>query len=53
MKRYKVCAFPSLYGTPVRTNFKFIACIIAVIRKITSMESRVIDTKTGEHILII
>lgn len=32
MKKYYVCLFPSLYGTPMKTNFLVIAYLLAFYR---------------------
>ena len=51
MKRYSICVFPSLDGTPWETN-SFILCVIyAMIRMVykSGFELRIINNVTGEH----
>ena len=51
-KKYSVCAFPSLYGTHVETNFVVISFIVACYRSFSGSEIRVINNKTGNHIIV-
>lgn len=53
--RYHVCLFPSLYGTPVKTNYKLLAYLIGWARAIRHgglSEVRIIDKVTGGHIVL-
>lgn len=53
--RFEVCKFPSLYGTPWKTNFYLLALIFSVIRLMAVWnpgEIRVIDNKTKEHPIV-
>jgi hypothetical protein len=52
-KRYKVCRFPSPRGTPWHFSNKLVAYAAAISRVLFSVEVRVIDTITGEHVLVI
>lgn len=51
MKRYEVLCFPALYGKPIRTNSIFLAKCLAKLRSLFYTEARIIDTKTGEHVV--
>lgn len=53
--RYAVCAFPSLMGTPIITNFNFFAYILGFLRAFINggKEVRVIDRINGDHILVL
>jgi hypothetical protein len=50
-KRYNVCVFSSLFGTPWNTNSRLVAAIYVVARRIANplKEVRVIDNVTGLH----
>lgn len=58
VKRFSVCRFPSLFGTPWGTNIYPVAVLFAVLRLVGSViiwapcEIRVIDGLTGEHRII-
>jgi hypothetical protein len=48
MKRYHVCAFPSLLGTPWKTNSWLVARVFAWWRGLWNIEARIADKETGE-----
>lgn len=50
-KRYSVCMFPSMYGTPFFINSLTVAYIIGLWRVIVTgaIEVRIIDNKTKLH----
>lgn len=60
-KRYAVCVFPSLYGAPWKTNYRWLANFYGRWRLFCSFigycvvgdralrEVRIIDYVTGEH----
>lgn len=55
MKRYQVCLFPSLLGTPWQTDTKAMAYVLAALRFIIGLgveEIRVIDVQTAKHIIV-
>ena len=55
MKRYEILRFPSKYGTPKYADSYLRALLIAIGRWLTAPvwnEVRVIDTKTGNHIIV-
>jgi hypothetical protein len=51
--RYEVLSFPGFCGNPQYFKYKIFACIVCFIRAVVTTEGRVIDTNTGEHILVI
>ena len=55
MKRYEILRFPSKYGTPKYADSYLGALLIAIGRWLNSSgmnEIRVIDTKTGKHMIV-
>lgn len=51
-KRFDVCSFPSLYGTPWSTPWRGLAMLFALLRALASggrREIRIIDHRTDEH----
>ena len=53
-KRYEILLFPSLHGTPWRTEGKWRAWALFVVRCITDpvSEIRLVDNTTGDHIAV-
>lgn len=51
-KRYEVCSFPAYHGSPIRTNIKFIALIVAICRTMSYAETKIIDHKTEEYTVL-
>jgi len=55
MKRYEILRFPTKYGTPKYADSYLGALLIAIGRWLASGELgevRVIDTKTGDHVIV-
>ena len=50
--RYSVCKFPSLGGSPIKSNNKIFAYILGIFRKFSGGEIRIIDNYSGEHIVL-
>lgn len=55
MKRYSVCFFPSLHGTPWDTDSWLVARWYAFVRNLGARgigEVRIIDNETNKHYVI-
>ena len=48
--RYIIVAFPFCPGTPITTDFKCIAYVIAFLKRLMYSEVYAIDNDTGEYI---
>lgn len=53
MKKYSVCRFPSLYGSPWNTNWWILAYLYAYHLYLECQwEVRIINNQTGEHTVL-
>lgn len=50
-ERYEMLVFPSLYGSPKRTDCFAWAWVYCFFRSFGYAEARIIDRKTGKHIV--
>lgn len=51
-KKYKVLAFPAYGGSPEGTRFFLYAWLLAFIKSFKYIETRVVNTRTGNHIVV-
>ena len=50
-KRYECLVFPGLYGNPIYTDSFLFAYTVSAIRSLMYIEARIIDRKTGAHVV--